>query len=85
MNTYIIYDESGDIYLTQTGGTAPQGNLQLLTTQIPDGKMIKGVDISVTPNAPIFEDIPETDAQKIAVLQSENADINYALMMNGLL
>jgi len=91
MKTLILYDNTGYIYLQMTSSTyrAPQGGINYLEVEIPEGKLITGVDLTVTPNVAVFEDIPQTDIEiadaKIATLELENADINYALMAGGLL
>lgn len=80
-----------DIYFFTMSATyiLPQGGLQFLETEIPEGKFAKSVDVGVTPNIPIYEDIPKTEQEisneKIAELEEENANINYALMMEGIL
>ena len=80
MNTLIIYDDLGYIISTASGAIRePQGGVQFIWTEIPIGKQIKitngiGVDISVTPNKAILEDIPKTETELLQadqVLQSE--------------
>lgn len=84
MNTLIIYDNDGRIFTQITGNYAlPQGGVQYLEVQIPEGKRIKsgiGVDTSVTPHQAILEDIPKTDVQ---LLKEQVADLQYELMMKG--
>lgn len=65
MKTLIIYDNTGYIYL-QMAGTyrVPEGGLNYLEIDIPEGKMLSGIDLTQTPNVAIFEDIPLSDAQK---------------------
>ncbi|WP_238915107.1 hypothetical protein [Clostridium sp. YIM B02555] len=65
MKTLLIYDDTGFIYVQITGSyRTPEGALQFIEIEIPKGKIITGVDISATPHAPIFEDIPKTDLEK---------------------
>lgn len=90
MKTLIIYDNTGYIYFQMTNGyRVPEGGLDFLEIEIPEGKIVKSVDISVMPNVAIFEDIPKSDIEiattKITELEKEAADINYALMMGGLI
>lgn len=75
MKTLIFYDNTGYIYMQITGSyRVPEGGIQFLETEIPEGKILKGIDISVTPHQPIFEDIPLSDIdslkQQIADLQN---------------
>jgi len=64
MNTLIIYDNKGNIYLTMSGTyLVPQGGVQYLEVEIPAGKIITGVNVKVTPNIPVYEDIPKTDIE----------------------
>lgn len=86
MNTLIIYDNGGTIFSQKTGGyLVPQGGVQYLEFQIPEGKRIKegiGVDTTVTPHQVILEDIPKSETE---VLKQQVADLQYELMMKGVL
>jgi hypothetical protein len=75
MNTLIIYDNSGYIYLQITGSyRAPQGGLNYLEVQMPDGNILKSIDTNITPNVPVYEDIPVSEIdnlkQQVADLQN---------------
>jgi hypothetical protein len=86
MKSLIIYDNEGFIVDQKFGeGYRIPVGIPYLELDIPTGKQAISVDVSVTPNVPIYENIPETDSQKIADLEAENAQINYALMMGGLI
>lgn len=64
MQTLIIYDNSGDIFSQISGEyNVPNGGVQFLETEAPEGKRIVGVDISVTPHQAILEDIPKTEVE----------------------
>lgn len=67
MKTLIIYDTTGQIFSSPITGSyiSPQGQLNYLEIEIPDGKILKSVDTTVTPNIPIYEDIPKTDMEKL--------------------
>lgn len=83
MKTLIIYDNKGQIFSKMAGSyLLPQGGIQYLEVEIPDGKRIKsgiGIDVSVTPNVAILEDIPKTQEQilgeTVSKLSLENADL----------
>jgi hypothetical protein len=89
MKTLIIYDNNGRIFSQISGSySIPQGDIQHLEIEIPEGKQLKidkngiGVDVSITPHQPILEDIPPTE---VNVLLKQVADLQYQLMINGVL
>ena len=69
MNTLIIYDNTGYVISTMAGSIRePQGGVQFLWAEIPEGKQLKitdgiGVDVSKTPHVAILEDIPKTEME----------------------
>jgi hypothetical protein len=77
MQTLVIYDTSGFI-LSQMQGSSlrePVGVPYLWVT-IPDGKRLVSIDTTVTPNEPVYEDIPKTE---IDIMQSNIFSIEDAL------
>lgn len=89
MKTLIIYDNEGYIISTRQGQPSPRVpvGVPYLEVEIPEGKQIKitdgiGVDVSVTPNQVILEDIPPT---QVETLESQVADLTYQLMVKGVL
>ena len=82
MQTLIIYDNSGDIFSQISGEyNVPNGGVQFLETEVPEGKRIVGVDVSVTPHQVMLEDRPPTE---IVLLKSrlevtENALVDLIL------
>lgn len=80
MNTLIIYDNTGYIISQMAGSVRePQGGVQFLWVEIPEGKQLKltdgiGVDISVMPHQAILEDIPPTEIENL------RTDLNSAVM-----
>lgn len=90
MQTLLIYDNTGYIYVQITGSyRTPEGGLQFIETEIPEGKQIVSVDVRTTPNVAIFEDIPPSDTevlqQKVEVLRDQNAEMLMALVEGGLI
>lgn len=86
MKTLIIYDNTGYIFLQITGSyQTPQGGVQYIETEIEDGKILKSVDVTVTPNVPIYENIPlsETELLKQKVAEQESALIELATLVGG--
>lgn len=71
--TLIIYDNTGFVLGIRGGETErePQG-VPFLWVEIPQGKRIKtsdgfGVDVTVTPNVAVLEDIPPTEEEILKV------------------
>ncbi|RII32865.1 hypothetical protein D2A34_21970 [Clostridium chromiireducens] len=84
--TIIIYDNTGEIFLQMTGGyKVPKGGISYLEVEIPSGKQIKEIDVTVTPNKPIFEDIPlsETELLKKRIEEQEAALVELASLVGG--
>jgi hypothetical protein len=63
MKTLIIYDTAGNLIKVVTGTYNVPVGIPYLEVEVPTGKQLKGVDTSVTPNVPIYEDIPKTDIE----------------------
>lgn len=88
MLTLIIYDDTGYMLSDMSGGTREPQGIPFLWVEIPDGKRIKRpdngicVDVSVTPNVAILEDIPKTveEVNTERVSAAEDA-INMILTM----
>jgi hypothetical protein len=78
MKTLVIYNKiNGNLLVTQSINTEidiENNTFTNLTIEIPEGKILKGIDISTTPNIAIFEDTPPSDIdglkQQIADLQN---------------
>lgn len=65
MKTLIIYDNNGKVFLQISGFYAvPEGGIQFLETEMLEGKYIESIDVTKTPNTPIFKDLPKTDLEK---------------------
>lgn len=88
MNTLIIYDESGFIISVRSGEPLPREpiGVPFLSVDIPAGKQLKitdsiGVDVSVTPNLAILEDIPKTEIEVLETkLQATQEAVDFLLM-----
>ena len=88
MNTLIIYDNLGYVIFQGSGSIRePQGGVQFIWAEIPTGKQIKytngiGVDVTVTPNVAILEDIPPTESEITeSRLKSTEDAINMLMFM----
>jgi hypothetical protein len=76
-STLVIYDTSGFI-ISQMQGSALQEptGVPFLWVNIPEGKRLVSINVSVTPNEPVFEDLPKTEVQ---IMQSNMLSIEDAL------
>ena len=68
METLIIYDATGYIISSSSGAIREPIGISFIWVTIPTGQQIKitdgiGVDVSVTPNVAILEDIPKTESE----------------------
>lgn len=85
----VIYDNRGSLYLQSEFYNLPDGGLNYLEVDVPEGQIISGVDTSTSPNIAKFSSIPKTDLEKakeeIAALKEQVAQTEYALMMGGLI
>ncbi|QNU67274.1 hypothetical protein EHE19_001640 [Ruminiclostridium herbifermentans] len=77
MITRIIYDTNGTILSQQQGSNlySPVG-IPYLDIEIPIGKHAVSIDVSVTPNVAVLEDLPKSELQ---ALKEENTEIKLAL------
>lgn len=71
----VIYDNTGYIYLAGEGFPEPQG-IPFLNVEIPEGKLLKSIDVSSEPHKPVFEDIPKSEMEilkeKVAQLEAND-------------
>lgn len=87
MNTLIIYDNEGTILLQQTGTyKIPQGGVQYLLTEIPEGKLAVSVDAAK--KTVILKDMPKTETSilkdELEQLKNDMADLIIEMAMGGL-
>ncbi|WP_236894850.1 MULTISPECIES: hypothetical protein [Clostridium] len=79
MKVLIAYNKNtGEILYTQSGGSELEDNiLTNLSYEVPDGKIIKSVNIET--KEPVLDDIPKTDIEKlqeqVASLTQANAEL----------
>lgn len=71
MQTLIIYDETGYILSIRSGQPAPREpvGVPFMWFEVPKGKRVASIDVSVTPHQPILEDVPPSE---IDILKAEN-------------
>ncbi len=86
MNTLIIYDSTGYVISQMAGSVRePQGGVQFLWAEIPEGKKLKngvGIDVSANPHQAILEDMPKTEIEllkeQLALTQKAVDDLLFA-------
>lgn len=87
MKKLLVYDSTGFIFTELDGDYKIPTGLPYIEVEVPEGKRIKkvdgiGVDTSITPHEVILEDIPPTETD---ILKKQIADLQYTLMMNGVI
>ena len=82
MTTLIIYDSTGYIYNQIQGSYRTPIGLTCLEVEIPQGQQAVSVDVTVTPNVPVFADLPKSETQ-ILQEQVNNLNIALAALMGG--
>lgn len=67
MKTLVVFDNTGRIYYQAEGDVAePQGGLQFLWVDVPEGKYLTGIDVSgKTPQA-ILKDVPKSETAMLS-------------------
>jgi hypothetical protein len=87
MKTLVIYDGTGQTFSSPITGSyiTPKGQLNYLEVEVPEGKLLKSIDTTVTPNVPIYEDIPLTEAEllKKRIDEQEAALVELASLLGG--
>ncbi|NOW07868.1 hypothetical protein [Clostridium beijerinckii] len=84
MKTLIVYDTEGNIIFAQSNANE---SCEIIIEDIPDGKQIKKVDTSISPNRPIFEDIPKSELEllkeQVNNLAQANAELTSIVAMGN--
>ncbi|MBU3146894.1 hypothetical protein [Clostridium sp. CF012] len=88
MKTLLIYDSLGYILFQGQGSVREPNGVPFIWVVIPEGKRIKytdgiGVDVNVTPNVAILEDIPLTEMeimQKQLITSQQAIDMLVGMM-----
>lgn len=86
MTTLIIYDNNGQIFTQITGDYIKPNGLQHLEVTVPEGKILTGVDVSVTPHQAIFVDVPKSEVEILKEqLQATQQAVDFILLNGGIL
>ena len=80
MRTLIIYDGTGYIIFQGSGDVREPVGIPFLYADVPEGKRVTGVDVTVTPNVAILEDLPKSETQLLKE-QVDSLTIAMAEMM----
>ena len=79
MEMIVIYDNTGHIYYCAGGSVEEPVGLPFLRIAVPEGKILKSVDVSGDKPTPVFEDVPKSEyEQKLEQLQSQ---LDYLALM----
>lgn len=80
--TLFIYDNEGVILSQQSGQPAPRlpVGVPYIYEEVPEGKRVTGVDVSVTPAKLILEDIPPSE-NKVLNDKLDNAVIELTTLI----
>ncbi len=87
--TLVIYDNSGFIISQMQGSELrePTG-VPFLWVEIPAGKQLTTIDVTVPPHVPVFEDVPNPNAsleQMVQQLQNQLVDVQATSLNNTLI
>ncbi len=82
MKTLIIYDTEGFIVQQITGTYRIPVGIPYLESEIPSGKIATSVNVSTTTHTLVLEDVPQSQVES---LEQQIADLQYQLMVNGVL
>jgi hypothetical protein len=77
MTTFIIYDNTGQIFSSPITGSykIPNGGLQFIEIEIPKEKILSKMDVSVEPHQPIYEDTPIPEIQIVKQQLQETQEL----------
>ncbi|PIC65326.1 hypothetical protein CSV79_01505 [Sporosarcina sp. P13] len=83
MKILFIHDNEGVILSQQSGHPAPRlpVGVPYIYEEIPEGKRVTGVDVSVTPCKLILEDIPSSEIDQ---LKQTVADLTEIVLSGGI-
>jgi len=65
MQTLVIYDTTGRIIFQAKGNVQEPEGIPFMWLDIPEGKLLKGINTAVEPHEPIYEDMPKSQIDTI--------------------
>lgn len=85
MEYLVIYDTEGNIISMASGAVLDPAGIPFMRITIPDRKVLSKIDVTVTPNVPIFTDLPKSEIEllkdKVADLTKQLTDEKAAKLM----
>lgn len=79
MKTLVIYDTSGKIFFQAKGDIQEPSGIPFLWLEIPEGKILKGIDTTKTPHEPVYENMPKSEMdnakEQLAAVQIALAEV----------
>lgn len=81
METLIIYDNNGVIYVQQSGYFQIPDGIQHMIIELPQGKIASTVDTSVTPHQAVLVDLPKSEIELLREqLETTQQAVDFLLM-----
>lgn len=76
MRSLIIYDSTGKIFFQGSGTIQEPVGIPYLWVDLPERSQVLSVDTTVTPNVPVYEEVPKTEVQ---ILQERTTQLEMEL------
>jgi len=76
----IIYDEVGYLISQMSGDVREPVGVPFIWVDVPEGKILAGIDVSSEVHVPIFTNIPKSETELLKE-QVNNLTLAYAEMM----
>ena len=80
MEMIVIYDDNGTIYYCAGGSVEEPVGLQFMKVTVPEGKILKSIDVSGDVHEPVFEDLPMSEVESLkSEIESLNEIVNQLI------
>lgn len=77
MKTLIVYDLEGNIIQRISGSYRKPVGVPHIEVDIPEGKMVTGVNVNIEPNQPIIENLPPNENE---LLNKKTDELEQAIL-----
>lgn len=81
MGTLIIYDSTGFVISQASGDVREPIGIPFMWVNVPAGKRVASVDVSGETHVAVFEDLPQSQEQKI--LNLEQSVLELSMIVAG--
>lgn len=81
MELTVVYDDTGTIFYAGTEIIKDPVGIPFMVVNLPEGKTLTGINTSVTPHQPIFEEIPPSEIDQ---LKQTIADLTEIVLSGGI-